>query len=149
MPVLIPVRKLQKFCDPFNSQPWGVRVKRKDVRLALSERRMESKPGTDDHAARIAWLVKNPAKDAIEIDVGCPALGCHSDWMVADGNHRLAAAIYAKQPMISANIDGQIDYAESIFGVSLQETSPDTKEITTPPTPLHDAHQGGYFLFND
>jgi hypothetical protein len=120
MPVLIPIKKLKKFCDPFTAMPWGLRVTKKDVSRALSEIRMEAKPGTNDHAARIAWLVENEAKDAIEIDVGCPALGCHSGWMVTDGNHRLAAAIFANRTTISATIDGQIDYAESIFGVSLQ-----------------------------
>jgi hypothetical protein len=31
--------------------------------------------------------------DAIEVDVGVPALRCHVDWPVQEGNHRLAAAI--------------------------------------------------------
>jgi hypothetical protein len=75
------------------------------------------RPGANDHAARIAFLVKNEACDPIDVDVGCPSLGFQIGWMVQDGNHRLAAAIYAGRPYILANVSGQMDYAKRLFGV--------------------------------
>lgn len=58
---------------------------------------------------------------ALEIDVGVPALNYLPDWMVLDGNHRLAAAIYARRPTILAYVGGQLDYAQRLFGVECGE----------------------------
>lgn len=79
-------------------------------------------PDSEDHAGRIAYLVKNPASDPIWIDVGCPALGYWGpSWMVTDGNHRLAAAIYRGDETIAALVDGQLDHAFDLFGVNCEE----------------------------
>lgn len=88
---------------------------------ALAERRLVSHPDTDDHAGRIAYLIENEAEDAIEIDVGVPAMGCHVGWLIQDGNHRLAAAIIARRETIKANVTGQLDYANHLFGVDCTE----------------------------
>lgn len=117
MAVLVPVARLARQCNPFAVEVWGKRVTRAAVRQALKERRLVTTPGTDDHAGRIAFLVENPANDAIEVDVGIPALGYQPPWMVTDGNHRLAAAIFAGRAFIPADIGGQIDYAEQIFSI--------------------------------
>lgn len=98
-----------------------MRVTQSMVDDAMRARRFECKPGTDDHAARIAYLVEHEARDAIEIDVGVPALNYLPDWMVLDGNHRLAAAIYARRPTILAYVGGQLDYAQRLFGVECGE----------------------------
>lgn len=121
MPVDLPVRRLAQHCNPFRATPWGLRVTKAQVRQALRERRLVSVPGTEDHAGRIAYLVENTASDPIEIDVGVPALGCWVDWLVQDGNHRLAAAIFAGHPLISAGVAGQLDYAQELFGVDCTE----------------------------
>lgn len=122
MPVLLPTARLARHCNPFRGEPWSVRVTKQMVRHALQERRFERKPGTIDHAARIAFLIEHEATDAIEVDVGVPALNYWPSWMVLDGNHRLAAAIYAKRPMILTNVGGQLDYAKRLFGVECAES---------------------------
>lgn len=121
MPVTLPVRRLARHCNPLTGKPWGVRVSRRSVREALREGRLVAEPGTFDHAGRIAFLVVNEAVDAIDVDVGVPALGCHVRWLVQDGNHRLAAAIYAGRAGIRAMVGGQLDYARRLFGVNCEE----------------------------
>jgi len=113
----IPVRRLARHCNPFSQSPWGTKVRRTDVRRALDAGDLEPQHNTDRHAQRIAYLVANEASDPIEVDVGIPALQHHVGWMVLDGNHRLAAAIYAGRETILAQVGGQLDYAESLFGV--------------------------------
>ena len=83
--------------------------------------RLVAKPGTDDHAGRIAYLVLYPASDAIEVDVGVPCLGYIPKWMLTDGNHRMAAAIFSGKDWISATVAGQLDYAKRLFGVDCLE----------------------------
>ena len=123
MVVLLPVHRLKRHCNPYGfNPPWGdIRMTRAAVRHALAERRLVDQPGGDDHAGRIAFLVEHEAKDAIEVDVGIPALNYWIGWMVTDGNHRLAAAIFSGRPYIPATISGQIDYAERLFGVNCIE----------------------------
>lgn len=117
MPVLIPVRRLARHCNPFGMSPWGVPVTRADVRRALAERRLVAVHGGDDHAGRIAYLIENPASDPIEVDVGVPVLDYVPSWLVQDGNHRLAAAIFMGRTEILADVQGQMDRAKRIFGV--------------------------------
>lgn len=121
MPVAIPVRRLARHCNPFSGQPWEAKVSRQAVLKALAERRFVSKPGTDDHAGRIAYLMQYEANDPIEVDVGVPALGCYVRWFVQDGNHRLAAAMMAGRTTIQAMVGGQLDYAKRLFGIECEE----------------------------
>jgi len=44
-------------------------------------------------------------------------MGCHVDWLVVDGNHRFAAAIYRGDEWILADVAGELDYAFELFGV--------------------------------
>ena len=112
--VLIRVKNLRRICNPYTSC-WEVHVSKNAVTEALLDGRLADAPGGNDHAARIAFLVRNPAQDAIEIDVGIPSLGYFPDWIVVDGNHRLAAAIYAKREYIFATVAGDVDYAKQIL----------------------------------
>lgn len=118
MPVTINLKQLTRHCNPFLNSPWSVIVTKADVKQALVERRLVALPNTDDHAGRIAYLVENEAKDAIEIDVGVPAHGCYVNWFIQDGNHRLAAAIIASRKTIQASVSGQMDYAEQVLGIN-------------------------------
>jgi len=123
MPVAIPISAILKFCNPYGSEyPWDVRVSREDVEAALLEGRLVDKPDGEDHAGRIAYLVRHRATDPISLDVGCPALGYWGPpWMVVDGNHRLAAAIFRGDLTISALVDGQLDWAFELLGVDCSE----------------------------
>jgi hypothetical protein len=126
---LIPVARLRAVCDPFLHSPWEevASISVKAVQQALSDQLVESKPyskqrisdkswTTADHVARIAYLAAEGWADPIEVDVGVPDLGCWMDWMVTDGNHRLAAAIVRGDEFILASIAGSCDYMVELFG---------------------------------
>jgi len=97
-------------------------ITREEVASAIAEGRFQKMPldteGTRrDHVERIAYLVVHPARTPLELDVGIPHLGCHVDWPLLDGHHRLAAAIYRGDATIDIDAAGSIDYAEELFGV--------------------------------
>lgn len=120
MPVKIFVKKLAKHCNPFKALLWEEgAVSRADVTKALKANRVVSTPDSTDHAGRIAYLVLNEALDAIVVDVGIPSLGFCPAWMILDGNHRLAAAIYAKRETILASVSGSVEHAKHLFGADI------------------------------
>jgi hypothetical protein len=80
--------------------------------------------GREDHIARIAWFVMHGWDDAIELDVGVPALGCHVGWIIQDGNHRLAAAIVRREDTITATICGDWEHARELLGDCVRFTFP-------------------------
>lgn len=127
--VELPVRWLKQHCNPLATPPWVSLtflpikspesfIRRHEIKTRLANPLYTPKvPQTRiEHLERIAYLVKHRWKDAIEIDVGVPALGCHVDWMVQDGNHRLAAAIYRYDEYIVAGLSGDLNYAKDLFG---------------------------------
>lgn len=63
-----------------------------------------------DHASRIAYFVRNGWTDPIQIDVGIPDTQFSSDWIIEDGNHRLAAAFYMNACVLAA-VSGPADAA--------------------------------------
>lgn len=121
MPVRLSLSVLSSRYDPFEHEVWGTPVTVDDVRQALAERRLAAAPGGSDHAARIAYLVENPASDPVSIDVGVPSLGCAVSWPVVDGNHRVAAAIYRQDETVLAEVSGEVAYACHLFGASCVE----------------------------
>lgn len=135
MPIKLPVKRLQKLCDPYETNPWGKqRITRAKVRAAIEAKSLESEPMSNRahrrrtyryHIERIAWLVVNGWEDAIEVDIGVPALGCHAELegfcVIWDGNHRLAAAIYRGDLEIMAGVSGDIGYGKKLFGVDITE----------------------------
>jgi hypothetical protein len=68
------------------------------------------------HARRIAWLMKNGWDAPIDIDVGIPSMG-YCPYILADGHHRLCAAIMTGETVIKAQVSGALDYAFQLFGV--------------------------------
>jgi len=124
MPVQIPVKRLMRYCNPFcHTNPWGAKgFNRRSVRKALRDGRLVAEHATEDHDGRVAYLVENPSEDPIEIDVGIPVVGYHRQWLLTDGNHRFAAAIYSGRETISARVSGQMDYAKALFGVDCEES---------------------------
>jgi hypothetical protein len=127
--VAIPVEKVMQHWNPFESDVWGCgQVTRDMVTKNLTIGYGEPPPLCEYklehrryHAARIAWFVENGWPDAISIDVGDPINGSDRDWLVDDGNHRLAAAIYRGDRLIQAEVSGDLDYAHELFGVSEKE----------------------------
>jgi hypothetical protein len=115
--IALPVRRIVRQCHPLRARPWGVKVRSHDVWAAHRAGRLVAEPGTDDHAGRIAWLMAQPVLDPIEIEVGIPALHCYVDWIITDGNHRVAAAVLRRDRMIAAHVGGDMNYARELFGV--------------------------------
>jgi hypothetical protein len=124
---VLSVSKLQAVANPFRHDPWEIGPL---TRLAITRavnclRRQKhfrgGKPMAGScrameggrrvrrrwHIERVAWLVVYGWEDPIEIDVGVPFLGCFPEWIVQDGNHRLAAAIYLGRKTILASCGGQ------------------------------------------
>lgn len=120
--IVLPVEVLKEW-NPFEHVVWldmEDPISQQEVAEAISENRFrkEHKHITrKHHIERIAWLVVNGWEDSIEIEVGVPHLGCYVDWIVTDGNHRLAAAIYRRDVNIKAEIGGDLDYAEELFQI--------------------------------
>lgn len=105
---LINVKKLSAKWNPFEYQLWKnefITIEKVTYELSMLKENEEYNNLTSD-AHRIAWFVKNGWTDAILLDVGIPG---QSSLYVDDGNHRLAAAIYAKNDLIKANIQGSCD----------------------------------------
>lgn len=60
----------------------------------------------EKHIKKIAYFVKNKPEKPIFIDVGIPEMGAFVDYIIFDGNHRLAADIIAERPYTKATIIG-------------------------------------------
>jgi hypothetical protein len=123
--VLLSVVELKKYCNPLAEPCWYGSIKglRAKVTTALKHNRLNDQPYTEsstyDHAGRIAYLIVNPSDDPIEIDVGIPSMNYYNDYLVTDGNHRLAAAIYQNKKFITTSIGGSLEYAEELFGIKI------------------------------
>ena len=70
------------------------------------------------HIQRIAFLVVYPNLEPIDIYIFLEI--CNSDfpWVIEDGNHRVAAALYRGDRFIKANIIGTDDLIRRYFGGS-------------------------------
>lgn len=129
----IPVKRLARLCDPLScwievddpikpqevldciargeealvDTPLWTAIVFKKTRVSAEENRLR-------HIQKVAWFVKNPAKDPISIEVGCARLGVRIDHIIEDGNHRLAAAIIRGDKSIAARVGGGIDDAKEM-----------------------------------
>lgn len=132
MAVQIPVAAIAKHCNPFKAMPWGTRVTEKMVKTALDAGQIASVPIPNQrtqgnripasrHAARIAYFVTEGFGDPIQLDVGVPELGAHTSWLIADGNHRFAAALYSGQTSIACEVSGSVKFAQELFGVNCED----------------------------
>lgn len=120
--VQVSVEVLAGLCNPLLDSPWASRVSPAQVRKCLEKGRLQSAPVPISasaylQAGRIAYLVTNGWGDPIELDVGVPALGCHVSWLVDDGNHRLAAAIFRGDATILSNISGSVSHAAELLHI--------------------------------
>lgn len=134
MPVLLPLARLTRVCNPFLDNPWLQPVTKKAVATALIAGELEPRSyqtirqhsdTLQFHIARIAYLVVNGWQEAIDLDIGCELMPV-SYWRlpehpVVDGNHRLAAAIFRKDRFISATVSGDVDLAFKLFRVCVIE----------------------------
>ena len=127
------VAKLRERCDPFAGCCWpGLDrpITVEDVYAAIRDDNL-APPGTDafgedaagvwtvasrssreGHVSRIAWFVVNGWDEPLGVDVGVPSMGCCPVWLMIDGNHRWAAAVYRGDRTIRANVDGAVSEIE-------------------------------------
>ena len=118
--IWIPLQKLMGF-SPFKNVVWitlDSPITKQEVAESIKLKRFNKNyldPAylvpRQSHIDRVAHLVMAGWKDAIQLDVGVPELGCYVNWVITDGHHRLAAAIYRGDKQIFANISGSLDYA--------------------------------------
>lgn len=125
---LISVDNLKEHCNPFNGCWHDLLnpIKKSEVRKCISNGTQiltdtsfsvlgpYPKNHRQRHIQKIAWFVVNGWTEPIHIDVGIPELGARNSYIVDDGNHRFAAAIYRKDKEIRSYISGSIGYAKSI-----------------------------------
>ena len=123
--IYLPVSKLKELCDPFQFHPWGVKVSETLVQNAINCGDLLGVPintlknsTANDHAARVAYFVVTGFQDPISLDVGIPSMGYSVDWMITDGNHRLAAAILSGLETVPAEFSGEIEVFKHIFDLS-------------------------------
>lgn len=143
MPVLIPVSKLQQLCNPYGCDLWNVGpISRHEVETAILTGALESLPIPPNrkqlqyhnlHVRRIAYLVTHGWSDAIEVDIGIPSHGYFPSWVVQDGNHRLAAAIFRGDESILGTVCGSIDYGQEVLGIDITEADHISEHETVRP----------------
>jgi hypothetical protein len=125
----IQVDIIRQLCDPFIDSPLNCNMRRAFVQkcidadlileVPIDSIRVPKSRAANIHASRIAYFCKNPEKiDAISLDVGVPVLGHSVDWIIVDGNHRFAAAIFMGIESLDAEISGQMDYAYHLLGIT-------------------------------
>lgn len=125
--IQVPTIQLKKICNPFKYDPCDCGITEKHVKHLLPgnnpskyiANQLDGNYSLKEHTERIVNFILFGFNDPISIDVGIPFIGYCPDWMIADGNHRLAAAIYTKTPFILAEIAGDVEYAEKLFKIKL------------------------------
>lgn len=114
----VPVKKLAELRNPVEDGVWGFGIQPSNLKIRnciakgklLGWQEKIKNLNTYDHAARIAYLVVNPSDEPISVEF-CNGV------VVDDGNHRLAAAIYAERETIRAAVGGFCDVAEEALGI--------------------------------
>lgn len=113
---LIPVGPLEAKFSPFLSNPWqSTPITREHVSFALAEAKLAPRYievplrenlDRDWDSQRIAYFVQNPQTTPIVIEFIDPN---EPDFVLLDGYHRLAAAIFRMDPQIIGALRGYLD----------------------------------------
>jgi|SRR5579859_5128983 len=118
----VPVAVLKKLCNPLKNPPWALYkresgpISNREIELKIARGPRKFKPynskypeSRQKHIERIAWLVKNGWGDSyITIDL-------NYDWIIYDGFHRLASAIYRGDEMIWAEVFGSKEEIQALY----------------------------------
>lgn len=131
MAALVPTQAFKDW-SAFENAVWpGVAepITRDEVQKAIDMDKLHAEPinpwatpipSRDDHIQRVAYLAVNSWTEEILIDVGVPSMGAYVEWIIEDGNHRLAAAFFRGDTHIKASVGGDIDYAAELLGVKAE-----------------------------
>lgn len=133
----IPLEALLEYCDPTLDDPWGCgRISKDDVLDCIEFGEPTAKmPDYDDrlfmsyeyNVARIAhflqagWDELEADTEPITVDIGLA--GYAPNYLIVDGNHRIAAAKLRGDSLIRVEIIGDLAKAEAVFiqGVPMDE----------------------------
>lgn len=122
--VVVSLARLRAHADPLATPPWpGLGPEDSDALI----RRIPNAPeyptpcGTEAsleaHAGRIRFLMRTGWTDPVAIDVGVPwAPGWRAGWIIADGNHRVAAALLRGDTVITATLGGCLRTCADMLG---------------------------------
>ena len=130
--VRVSVSKLREMADPFGCDVWscGSILAKESVTDSLHSKRYKFSPypgqvlhdckpwSLQDHADRVAYLVVFGWCEPVQVDVGIPDIGFMPQWPIIDGNHRLAAAIFAGLEAIDAEVSGDCELISQILASS-------------------------------
>lgn len=153
---ILDLKKFVERCNPFRDTVWfevgETPITREEVTTAIEENRLREEPcpefsygfgpqgSRQAHVERVAYLAVHGWTDAIQIDLGVPSLGCHVDWPVIDGNHRLAAALFRGDSQIEAGFSGDVCLIEELI---LEETMSYPYEVGARVCAQMDITEGG------
>ena len=128
---MLPLNRFKKLINPLRAPPWQgcVDCRRSTISKHIKNGTSESQPwdagpnpaqndhetDEDFHSKRVAYLVINPSNRPIQIDVGVPSLGFEPRYLVYDGNHRIAAAIYRRDEWLAVDYSGSVDVFQEMF----------------------------------
>lgn len=119
--------KIKEIYDPVEDSVWGWGIEPSYEQIAKCVESadllqidahtgmMHREMAKYNHSARIAYFVLNPPLDAIAIEM---SLDGHIN--IEDGNHRLAAAIFANRE-IKAILSGSIEGLENVLNVKFPQ----------------------------
>ena len=125
----IPLKALLEYCDPTLDDPWGCgRISKDDVLDCIEFGKPIAKMPDYDrelfdsygyNVARIAHFLDSGWEDTdadyepITVDIGLA--GYAPNYIIVDGNHRVAAAKFRKDLTIRVEIIGDMRKAEAVF----------------------------------
>lgn len=122
---LVALERVLALANPLRDWPWCTeRPSEADLATWLATAPLVAAPvDTDEpaerHAGRIRYLALNGWTDAVQMDVGIPALQYGGpSWPLTDGNHRVAAAVLRRDAFIEVDVAGQVDHAARLLGVT-------------------------------
>ena len=129
----IPLARLRTLCNPWSSWAELDRpITQKEVRACIQEGgaelvetplwtelvfgRTQVTPEQNRrlHIQKIAWFVQHGFEEPISLEVGCQGLGVLPGHLIEDGNHRFAAALMRKDPVIRARVGGGVTDAQEL-----------------------------------
>lgn len=82
--------------------------------IAFKKNTLTTEEIRENHVKKIAFFAINEPEKPISIDVGIPSMGCYVDYIIDDGNHRLAGAIVAGAKTIKASVSGSMEHAQEL-----------------------------------
>jgi hypothetical protein len=110
----ISVAVLAAYCSPFERVCWHLDldspITKNEVHHVLEGGTLEDKE-RHSHIQGIVHYIRQGWTQPLALDVGDPDRGSTSYWIVEDGNHRLAAALYMGLKTVQVSLRGSLRQA--------------------------------------